>query len=32
MGGQTGTHMGTGWQHPSNGFYGMVFVFTTAAG
>jgi len=31
MGGQ-GTHMGTGWQHPSNGTYGMVFSFTTAAG
>lgn len=23
-------HMGDGWQHPSNGTYGMVFVFTTA--
>lgn len=31
MGGQTGTHMGTDWQHPSNGSYGMVFTFTTAA-
>jgi len=31
MGGQSGTHMGTGWQHPSNGSYGMVFTFTTAA-
>lgn len=30
MGGQTGTHMGVGWQHPTNGTYGMVFVFTTA--
>lgn len=23
-------HMGDGWQHPSNGSYGMAFVFTTA--
>ena len=30
MGGQTGSHMGTGWQHPTNGSYGMVFTFTTA--
>jgi hypothetical protein len=30
MGGEPGTHMGTGWQHPSNGTYGMVFSFTTA--
>jgi len=32
MGGQTSGHMGTGWQHPENGTYGMVFTFTTAAG
>lgn len=31
MGGQTSDHMGAGWQHPSNGTYGMVFLFTTAA-
>jgi len=30
MGGQPGTHMGQGWQDPSNGTYGMVFSFTTA--
>lgn len=32
--GMTGsaTHMGAGWQHPSNGSYGMVFAFTTADG
>lgn len=29
-GGHTGEHMGDGWQHPANGSYGMVFVFTTA--
>lgn len=23
-------HMGEGWQHPTNGTYGMVFTFTTA--
>lgn len=23
-------HMGDGWQHPTNGSYGMVFTFTTA--
>lgn len=31
MGGQNTTHMGTGWEHPTNGSYGMVFSFTTAA-
>lgn len=31
MGGQGGDHMGAGWQDPSNGTYGMVFSFTTAA-
>lgn len=31
MGGHTGTHMDAGWRHPTNGSYGMVFVFTTAA-
>lgn len=30
MGGQD-SHMGEGWQHPSNGSYGMIFTFTTAA-
>jgi hypothetical protein len=29
--GSMGSHMGTGWQHPDNGSYGMVFTFTTAA-
>lgn len=29
-GGHPGSHMGDGWQHPANGSYGMVFVFTTA--
>lgn len=29
MGGQH-PHMGTGWRHPENGTYGMVFSFTTA--
>ena len=28
MGGGTG--MGEGWTHPTNGSYGMVFIFTTA--
>ena len=28
MGGGTG--MGAGWTHPTNGSYGMIFVFTTA--
>jgi len=28
MGGGTG--MGTGWTHPANGSYGMIFEFTTA--
>ncbi|MDT8369856.1 MAG: Ig-like domain-containing protein [Longimicrobiales bacterium] len=31
MGGQQGYHMGEGWQHPTNGTYGMVFTFTTGA-
>lgn len=32
MGGAMGDeHMGTGWQHPDNGSYGMVFTFTTGA-
>lgn len=30
MGGQPHGHMGTGWQHPANGSYGMIFTFTTA--
>jgi len=30
MGGEPGSHMGPGWQDPSNGTYGMVFSFTTA--
>jgi len=29
-GGQDGHHMGDGWEHPSNGSYGMLFSFTTA--
>jgi hypothetical protein len=30
-GGMTsGGMMGTGWQHPSNGSYGMLFMFSTA--
>ncbi|MGD2067172.1 MAG: Ig-like domain-containing protein [Gemmatimonadota bacterium] len=30
MGGAVGDrHMGPGWQHPTNGSYGMVFTFTT---
>jgi len=29
--GGMGSHMGTGWQNPDNGMYGMVFTFTTAA-
>lgn len=30
MGGAMGDHhMGEGWQHPTNGSYGMVFSFTT---
>ena len=31
MGGGQSTMMGSGWQHPSNGSYGMVFTFKTAA-
>ena len=30
MGGMGGTGMGTGWTHPTNGSYGMLFTFTTA--
>lgn len=30
MGG-SGPHAGGGWQHPTNGSYGMVFTFTTAS-
>lgn len=32
MGGQTGMggHMGSGWESPTGGNYGMVFTFTTA--
>lgn len=29
-GGMGGGGMGAGWTHPSNGSYGMVFIFTTA--
>jgi hypothetical protein len=29
-GGMGGTGMGEGWTHPTNGSYGMIFVFTTA--
>ncbi|MHB1192838.1 MAG: Ig-like domain-containing domain [Longimicrobiales bacterium] len=31
MGGGQSAMMGSGWQHPSNGSYGMVFTFKTAA-
>lgn len=32
MGGAMGeAHMGDGWQHPTNGSYGMVFSFTTGS-
>lgn len=32
MGGAMGEHhMGDGWQHPTNGTYGMVFSFTTGS-
>lgn len=31
MGGDGSGHMGEGWEHPSNGSYGMVFRFTTAS-
>ncbi|MDE3005550.1 MAG: Ig-like domain-containing protein [Gemmatimonadota bacterium] len=30
MGGSTGTMMGVGWAHPTNGTFGMTFTFTTA--
>ena len=30
MGGGPGPHAGEGWQHPTNGSFGMVFAFTTA--
>ncbi len=30
MGGGPGPHAGEGWQHPTNGSFGMVFSFTTA--
>lgn len=32
MGGQSGmgSHMGTGWESPTGGTFGMVFTFTTA--
>ena len=30
MGGHGSQHMGDGWRHPTNGSYGMVFIFTTA--
>ena len=30
MGGLTGTMMGPGWAHPTNGSFGMIFTFTTA--
>jgi sorbitol-specific phosphotransferase system component IIA len=30
MGGQTGSHMGSGWLDPDYGTYGMIFTFTTA--
>lgn len=29
MGGPTGTMMGAGWAHPTNGTFGMTFTFTT---
>ncbi len=29
-GGTMGQHMGTGWENPVDGTYGMVFTFTTA--
>ncbi|MDP2958247.1 MAG: Ig-like domain-containing protein [Longimicrobiales bacterium] len=31
MSGGQSTMMGSGWQHPNNGSYGMVFTFKTAA-
>lgn len=31
MGDDGSGHMGQGWEHPSNGSYGMVFRFTTAS-
>ncbi len=30
MGGGPGPHAGDGWQHPTNGSFGMIFTFTTA--
>ncbi len=30
MGGGPGPHAGAGWQHPTNGSFGMAFTFTTA--
>ncbi len=29
--GPGGAHMGQGWEHPTNGSFGMVFSFTTAS-
>jgi hypothetical protein len=29
MGGVMGDMMGAGWEHPTDGTYGMVFTFTT---
>jgi hypothetical protein len=31
MNGGQHDHMGSGWNHPENGSYGMIFTFTTAA-
>ena len=31
MGADGSGHMGEGWEHPSNGSYGMVFRFTTSS-
>ena len=31
MGDHGSGHMGQGWEHPSNGSYGMVFRFTTSS-
>ena len=30
MGGPSGSMMGVGWAHPTNGTFGMTFTFTTA--
>jgi hypothetical protein len=30
MGGGPGPHAGEGWEHPTNGSFGMAFTFTTA--